>query len=130
MDECSIIIKGDCSDRLISSGFLETICSLLNDGTYTCRISNNYTGRACCYSKVGGTFSCLPSESKYRIAGIIRGYKCSWFLLIKHVPQTFIPNVACMLACKRQNFVTIKSAKTFLTVFPKFILTKYPLYGS
>ncbi len=27
----------------------------------------------------------------YRIAGNFRGYKCLWFLLIKHVPRTFIP---------------------------------------
>ncbi len=42
------------------------------------------------------------------------GYKCSWFLLIKHVLQTFIPTNliphACMHACKR---LKIKSAKTW-----------------
>ncbi len=62
----------------------------------------------------------------YRIAGIFRGYKYSWFLLIKRLPQTFIPNIACMLqkGCY--------STKTFLTVIPrKFIplkCTRYTIY--
>ena len=47
--------------------------------------------------KEGTLFVCLV----YRIAGIFRGYKCSWFSRIRHVPRTFITanliSHACML---------------------------------
>ena len=68
----------------------------------------------------------------YRIEGIFRGYKCSWFTRIRHEPRTFITTNlifhACMLQ-KRRYSTNIKSAKTFLKAHPwKFIPSKYTRY--
>ena len=71
----------------------------------------------------------LIKHIKYRIAGILRRYKC---LLIKHnyvhVQQTFILiSYAYMYMLQKGCYSTqIKSSKTFLTVIPrKLIPLKY-----
>ncbi len=60
---------------------------------------------------------------RYRTAGIFRGYKCSKFSQIKHVPQTFITANLISHACMLQKllFHDIKFAKAFLKVFPQTI---------
>ncbi len=64
----------------------------------------------------------------YRIAGNFRGYKCSWFSLIKHVPRAFMPTNFIPHACMFTK--GCYSATTFLKVFPRnFIPSKYTLYG-
>ncbi len=67
----------------------------------------------------------ISRKLNYRIVGIFQGYKCSWFLLIKHILRTFIPtnliSHACMLLF-RENLSKWLSAKVYT-------LKIYPLYG-
>ncbi len=65
----------------------------------------------------------------YRIAGNFRGYKCSWFSNI-YIHEF---NTACIhVLAKGCYSAKIKSAKTFLKLFPRKVYTheNYPLYGS
>ena len=66
-------------------------------------------------------------EDEYRIEGIFRGYKCSWFSRIRHEPRTFITaNLifhACMLQ-KRRCSMKIKSA----TIYTLEIPARYGIY--
>ncbi len=73
---------------------------------------------------------------KYRIAGVFRGYKFSWFLRIRHVPWIFIianliSHAHAVKRCYSTKiyFTKIYSAKTFLKAFPwKCIPSKYTRY--
>ncbi len=77
------------------------------------------------------------SPSVPYIAGNFRGYKCSWFSLIKHVPRAFIPTNliphACMLA-KGCYSVKINLQKPFWRYFREILYprniryTVYVLY--
>ncbi len=61
----------------------------------------------------------MLSLYRYCIAGIFRGYKCSWFSLIKHVSRTlYTISHACMHVCKRLLFCESSYHKV------------YPLYGT
>ena len=70
--------------------------------------------------------------AKYRIACIFRGYKCSWFSLIKHLPRIFITtNLISHAYMLQKDCYSTKNKfpKTFLTVNPrKFIPAKYTRY--
>ncbi len=51
--------------------------------------------------------SCL--HVLYRIEGIFRGYKCSWFSRIRHEPRTFITaNLIFMHACCKKGAIPRK----------------------
>ncbi len=61
IDNCDITRTGLCSDNLIRDGFLQSVCSGLDDGvTYTCNISRAYTEPVCCVSYTNVN---LPSSS-------------------------------------------------------------------
>ncbi len=83
------------------------------------------TFQVLCHSVSGGQIS-------YYSGYILRGYKCLWLSLIKHLYRTFIPTNLISRACMLQkgcNSAKIKSAKTFRTVIPrKFIPSKYTRY--
>ncbi len=53
----------------------------------------------------------------YRIAGIFRGYKCSWFSLADQAPTANIYthefNIACMHACMHARKAAIPPRKPF-----------------
>ncbi len=71
----------------------------------------------------------LVSSFCLYIQGNFRGYKCSCFSLIKHVPRTFYThefNTTCMHACKRlfrENLSKGLSTKVYTH-------ENYPLYGT
>ncbi len=68
VDECDIIQTGNCSRDLVRDGFLQDLCSVLDNGeTYTCNISSTYTEPVCCVnvnkSSLLSSISCWPSKS-------------------------------------------------------------------
>ncbi len=66
--------------------------------------------RTCMCHIIG--FPLVDREREYRIAGIFRGYKCSWFSRIRHEPRTLkTANLilhACMLQIKKAHAIPRK----------------------
>ena len=68
VDECDIILTGNCSRDLVRDGFLQGLCSVLDNGEpYTCNISSTYTEPVCCVnvnkSSLLSSKTCWPSKS-------------------------------------------------------------------
>ncbi len=74
---------------------------------------------------------CLPCTHAYRIAGIFRGYKCSWFSRIRHVPRKSITANLISHACMLQTAAIPRKLNPHFreNLYPRNIPAIYGIYS-